>query len=187
VRRHFLHHSACSYFVIPNIYSVDQDEQEQLRALAINQLAGVLANLGLIRPLSESELKKFGREETRPSVTDLKALEQRHFRAMAAAETSQIPWRNWLPTTFTDLNKKDVPRQHGLLSKAQRTLDIAGWSAPAQNDVEIFRLVDCDGLTPLLALFNEATLAKGAEAIEEVRKEQERLAVERRLQIADQR
>ena len=186
VRRHFLHHGACSYFVIPNIYSVDQDEREQLRALAINQLAGVLANLGLVRPLSESELKKFGRAETRSSVSDLKALEQRHARTMATAEKSRIPWQNWLPATF-DLNKADVPRQHGLISKAQRTLDIAGWSAPAQSDVEIFRLVDCDGLTPLLALFNEATLAKGAEAIEEVRKEQERLAVERRLQIADQR
>jgi len=187
VRRHFLHHGDCSYFVIPNIYSVDQDEQEQLRALSINQLAGVLANLGLIRPLSDNELKKFGREETRPSVSDLKALEQRHVRTMAAAETSRVPWRNWLPTTFSDLNKKDAPRRHGLLSKAQRTLDIVGWSAAAQSDVEIFRLVDCEGLTPLLALFNEATLAKGAETIEEVRKEQERLALERRLQIADHR
>ena len=119
-------------------------------------------------------------------MSDLKALEQRHARTMATAEKSRIPWQNWLPATF-DLNKADVPRQHGLISKAQRTLDIAGWSGPAQSDVEIFRLVDCDGLTPLLALFNEATLAKAAEAIEEVRKEQERLAVERRLQIADQR
>jgi hypothetical protein len=187
VRRHFLHHGACSYFVIPNIYGVDHaDEQEELRALAINQLAGVLANLDLIRPLSNSELRRFGREETRPSVTDLNALERRHARTVAVAETSRIPWQNWLPTTLSDPNK-DVQRQHGLLSKAQRTLDIAGWSASAQGDVEIFRLVDCDGLTPLLALFNEATLAKGADAIEEVRKEQARLEGERRLQIADQR
>lgn len=149
-------------------------------------LAGLLANLGLIRPLSESELKKFGREETKASVSDLKALEQRHARTIATVEKSRIPWQNWL-LTFSDPNRPGVPRQHRLLSKAQRTLDIAGWSAPAQSDVEIFRLVDCDGLTPLLALFNEATLAKGAEAIEDVRKEQERLAVERRLQIADQR
>jgi hypothetical protein len=187
VRRHFLHHGECSYFVIPNIYSVDQDEREQLRALAINQLAGVLANLGLIRPLSDGELKKFGRAETRSSVSDLKALEERHARTMATAEKSRFSWENWLPATFSDSNKAGIPRQHGLLSKAQRTLDIAGWSAPAQSDVEIFRLVDCDGLTPLLALFNEATLAKGAEAIEAIRKEQERLSVERRLQIADQR
>ena len=79
------------------------------------------------------------------------------------------------------------PRRHGLLSKAQHTLDIAGWSAVAQGDVEIFRLVDCDGLTPLLALFNEATLTKGAETLEEVRREQELIETQRRLQIADQR
>jgi hypothetical protein len=41
--------------------------------------------------------------------------------------------------------------------------------------------------TPLLALFNEASLAKGAETIEEVRREQEQLEAQRRLQIADQR
>src|SRR5947207_114682 len=53
MRRHFVHHGACSYFVIPNLYSVDSiDDQEQLRALAINQLAGVLADLHLIRPLT---------------------------------------------------------------------------------------------------------------------------------------
>jgi hypothetical protein len=187
VRRHFLHHGACSYFVIPNIYGVDHaDEQEELRALAINQLAGVLANLDLIRPLTNSELRRFGREETRASVSDLNALERRHARTIAVAETSRIPWQNWLPATLSDPDK-EVQRQHGLLSKAQRTLDIAGWSASAQGDVEIFRLVDCDGLTPLLALFNEATLAKGADAIEEVRQEQARLEGERRLQIADQR
>jgi hypothetical protein len=188
VRRHFLHHGACSYFVIPNIYGVDKaDQHEELRALAINQLAGVLADLQLIRPLSNSELKRFGREESRRSVGDLKAIEDRHARTMAAAEKSRIAWQSWLPATLTELNDRDRPRRHGLLSKAQRTLDIAGWSAAAQSDVEIFRLVDCDGLTPLLALFNEATLAKGAETLEEVRREEELLETQRRLQIADQR
>jgi hypothetical protein len=188
VRRHFLHHGACSYFVIPNIYSVEHDDaREQLRALAINQLAGVLANLGLIRPLTDSELKKFGRAETRPSVSNLNALEQRHARSMEVAGTARIPWQNWLPAAFSELNSSKAPRRHGLLSKAQRTLDIAGWSTAAQSDVEIFRLVDCEGLTPLLALFNEATLAKGAETIEQLRDEQQRLEVQRRLQIADQR
>ena len=187
VRRHFLHHGACSYFVIPNIYGVDKaDQQEELRALAINQLAGVFANVGLIRPLTDSELKRFGREETRPSVSNLKALEQRHTRTMEAAEKSMIAWQTWVPS-LTELHDPNRPRRHGLLSKAQRTLDIAGWSGAAQSDVEIFRLVDCDGLTPLLALFNEATLAKGAEALEEVRREQELLEGRLRLQIADQR
>jgi hypothetical protein len=86
---------------------------------------------------------------------------------------------------FGDLD--ELRRHHGLLSKARRTLGIARWSAAAQQDVEVFRLVDCEGLTPLLALFNEATLAKGAEVIESVRREQERLERERKLQIADQR
>jgi hypothetical protein len=187
VRRHFLHHGACSYFVIPNLYGVDsEDEQEKLRALAINQLAGVLADLHLIRPLAPSELKGFGKEETRRSVSDLHALEQRHARAVAAEDRPGFPWTRWLPSSFYDTDK-ETPRQHGLLSKAQRVLDIAGWSVAAQKDVEIYRLVDCDGLTPLLALFNEATLVKGAEAIEAVRKEQELIEAERRLRIADQR
>jgi len=188
VRRHFLHHGACSYFVIPNIYGVDRaDEHEQLRALAINQLAGVLANLNLIRPLSAGELKKFGREETRSSMSDLATLERRHANTIAATEKGRIPWQRWLPAALSELDKTGVPRQHGLLSKAQRTLEIAGWSTPAQTDVEIFRLVDCEGLTPLLALFNEATLAKGAEALEAARTEQNRLEAEGRLRIADRR
>jgi hypothetical protein len=188
VRRHFLHHGACSYFVIPNIYGVDRtDTDEELRALAINQLAGVFANVGLIRPLADSELKHFSREEVRRSVSDLKAIEQRHARGVQAAENSRFAWQNWMPASLSELTDQAGPRRHGLLSKAQRTLDIAGWSAAAQGDVEIFRLVDCDGLTPLLALFNEATLAKGAQALEEVRREQELVESERRLQIADQR
>ena len=188
VRRHFLHHGECSYFVFPNIYSVDKvDEAEALRALAINQLAGVLANLNLIRPLTDSELKRFSREETRPNVIDLRAIEARHARNIALAEQPRIPWSRWLPAPLTELTNRQSMRRHGLLSKAQRTLDIAGWTPAAQTDLEIYRLVDCEGLTPLLALFNEATLSKGAEAIEAVRREQELLERERRLQIVDQR
>ena len=51
-------------------------------------------------------------------------------------------------------------RNHGLMSKAERTLDIAGWSAEAMGDVEIFRLVDTEGLTPLLTVINKASLAQ---------------------------
>jgi hypothetical protein len=60
--------------------------------------------------------------------------------------------------------KKTPPmRNHGLLSKAQRALVIAEWSEAAQKDVEIFRLVDTEGLTPLLTVLNEGTLARGAD------------------------
>jgi hypothetical protein len=51
-----------------------------------------------------------------------------------------------------------VLRNHGLFSKAERALEIAGWSERARNDVEIFKLVASDGLTPLLMVLNEAHL-----------------------------
>ena len=187
VRRHFIHHGDCSYFVIPNLYSVDKaDEREELRALAINQLAGVLADLNLVRPLTASELKRFARDETRTSYGDLAVLRQEHAKARTAFEAKALPWKMWVRQAGVS-GSDDRPRNHGLLSKAQRALDIAGWSASAQRDVEVFRLVDCDGLTPLLALFNAATLAKGVESIEAARQEQELLEERRRLQIADHR
>jgi hypothetical protein len=46
-------------------------------------------------------------------------------------------------------------RNHGLFSKAERALEIAGWSPKARNDIEIFRLVDAEGLTPVLMVLNE--------------------------------
>ena len=181
VRRHFVHHGACSYFIIPNLYGVDDaDGREELRALAINQLAGVLADLGLVRPLTAFELKRFARDETRPSYGDLAALKHQH------AEGKALAWKMWLRPAGTTDNDGRL-RRHGLLSKAERALGIAGWSETAQRDVEVFRLLDCEGLTPLLALFNAATLAKGAEAIEAARQEQELLEERDRLQIANHR
>ena len=47
-------------------------------------------------------------------------------------------------------------RNHGLFSKAERALEMAGWSEAARRDVEIFRLVETDGLTPLLMVLNES-------------------------------
>jgi hypothetical protein len=187
VRRHFIHHDACSYFVTPNLYSVDNaDEREELRALAINQLAGVLADLNLIRPLTRLELKRFARDETRTSYGDLAALRRQHAGAKTAFARRALPWKMWVRQAAVG-GSEDQLRNHGLLSKAQRALDIAGWSVTAQRDLEVFRLIDCEGLTPLLALFNAATLAKGVESIEAARLEQERLAEGQRLQIADQR
>ena len=173
--------------MIPNLYAVDSvDDQEQLRALAINQLAGVLADLHLIRPLTPSELKSLGREETRSNMTNLRLLEEQHARIMAPREKSTLPWTKWLPAALTESHDGHQTRQHGLLSKAQRVLHIAGWSPAAQSEAEIFRLVDCEGLTPLPA-FSEATLEKGAEAIELLRRERELLTDDRPLQLTDER
>jgi hypothetical protein len=51
-----------------------------------------------------------------------------------------------------------------LFSKAERALEIAGWSETARDDVEIFRLVDTEGLTPLLIVLNETPSGKGSQA-----------------------
>jgi hypothetical protein len=173
VRRHLIHHGGASYFVIPNLYSVDKtDQDEERRALAMNQLAGVLDDLELVRALSKHELRRFGRDEMRDSYTDLTPFRQER-SADEAAKGPPKWWTRWFVTRgWPPKGGGPHVRNHGLLSKAQRALEIAGWSAAAQRDVEIFRLVDSEGLTPLLTLFNEATLAKGAERVEEHRQEQ---------------
>ncbi|MGH1351756.1 MAG: hypothetical protein ACRBBN_13265 [Methyloligellaceae bacterium] len=125
VRKHFVYHDGASYFVIPNLYSVSQkNEQEALRALAMNQLAGVLDDLDLIRTLRHSELSKARKEE------------QRESRSVVGSENHM--------------------KNHGLLSKCQRALDVSGWSKDAQKDIEVFRLTDTEGLTPLLIVLNES-------------------------------
>lgn len=176
IRRHFIHHDGSSYFVIPNLFSVHDDKKEELKALAMNQLAGVFDDLKLVRALSEKELKRFGEEERRSSYSDLNAYRKRDDSAVAGTGDGGGFWKK----TFGGANDTpapaapevaaadgDAPRQlrnHGLLSKAERALDIAGWSQKAKSDVEVFRLVDTEGLTPLLTVLNKASLAKGTAA-----------------------
>ncbi len=141
VRQHFLHHKSVSYFVIPNVYSCDTGKPgEQERALAMNQLAGVLGDLGLVRVLSANELKALGRDEERGSYTDLTPYREKWHETQGDGETAK---------------QRKRQRNHGLLSKAERALEIAFWSEMARSDVEIFKLVDREGLTPLLAVLND--------------------------------
>jgi len=154
VRRHLVHHRNTSYFVIPNLYSCQDDRKEELRALAMNQLAGVLDDLNLVVALTPKELERFGKEEERDSLSDLSLYRDK--RRQTKEESSQ---------RSQDGYPKPM-RNHGLLSKAERALDIAKWSEAAKRDVEIYKLVDTEGLTPLLVLLNEATLEKGKEAAE---------------------
>jgi hypothetical protein len=167
VRRHFIHHDGHSYFVIPNLWSAAREENqkdEELRALAMNQLAGVFADLKLVRALTPYELKRFAKEEGRYSYSDLTPY--RHQQEPAQAST-QSPGPGRAGQRI---------RNHGLLSKAQRALDIAGWSPRAQQDVEIFQLVDVEGLTPLLAVLNEATPSEGGEQAQSASAEASRAA-----------
>ena len=141
-----------SYFVIPNLYSVDrQDKDEQVRALAMNQLAGVLNDLNLVRALSRAEHKRFGRDEMRDRWR-LAAFRQRRLKARDNGREA-VWWRRGQSQNpagnATPAKGAATPlRNHGLLSKAQRALEIGGWSAAALGDPEIYRLVDPEGLTP---------------------------------------
>jgi hypothetical protein len=153
VQRHFIHHKRASYFVIPNLHACDpNDPQEAARGLAMNQLAGVLNDLELVRwpnsgsrwLMRKSELQRLKEEESLASDTDLSEVRTRWnaekgLTADATAAHNERPIRN-----------------HGLFSKAERALEIAGWKARARNDIEIFRLVDAEGLTPLLMVLNDA-------------------------------
>ena len=165
VRRHFIHHNGSSYFVIPNLYHIGHDKMEELRALAMNQLAGVFADLKLVRPLTHSEYKRLGKEEERDSYSSLAPFRQRwreeHGEPPRATDATAA--------TAEQSNMRKPIRNHGVLSKAQRALEIAGWSAEAQGDAEIFRLVDTDGLTPLLIVLNDAKPDAAARPAETIR------------------
>lgn len=153
VRRHFLHHNKASYFVIPNLYSCDPgNEEECARGMAINQLAGVLSDLDLVRwpergrwwLREPNELERLKHEETVASDTDLTKIRQTWAKDNQFSDDEAGRY----------LDKKPV-RNHGLFSKAERALQIAGWSEKARDDIEIFKIIDSDGLTPLLMVLNE--------------------------------
>jgi hypothetical protein len=144
VHRHFIHHHEASYLVIPNLYAADPaNEQEAGRALAMNHLVGVLSDLGLVRWPHRGEFKKLRKEEGISSDTDLRQIRQQwrtrqHLEPLPGAPSGERPIRN-----------------HGLFSKAERALQVAGWSEHARNDIEVFRLADTEGLTPVLMVLNE--------------------------------
>lgn len=142
---HFIHHRDASYLVIPNLYAADSaNEDEAARALAMNHLAGVLTDLQLLRWPSKKEGKALREEEGIGSSTDLSEI-RRKWREQNKLEAEGLPEHSNRPI-----------RNHGLFSKAEHALQIGGWSEKARNDVEVFRLIDTDGLTPILMVLNEA-------------------------------
>ena len=159
VRRHFVHHNKASYLVIPNLYSCDpKNKDESAKAMAVNQLAGVLSDLELVRwpkggkkwLLQKNELRELKKEESQASDTDLTEIRKK--------------WAEEQGMTGDEVKKyteKRAVRNHGLFSKAERALQIAGWSESARNDIEIFKLVDTEGLTPLLMVLNEPSSSVG--------------------------
>ncbi len=128
VRRHFIHHNKASYLVIPNLYSADAGiKSEAERALAVNQLAGVLADMGLVRwparahlwprastepawwPFGKSELRRLKDEETHGSDTDLTDVRKSWIKKVGEEKLSD--------KDKVFLQQRPL-RNHGLFSKA---------------------------------------------------------------------
>jgi hypothetical protein len=147
IRQHFLHHKGISYFVIPNVYSCDVGRPgEPERGLAMNQLAGILEDLRLVQVLRSRDLRRLGRDEQRGSETDLTPYREKWQESQKDGDAAE-------PEKVVDARKR--MRNHGLFSKAERALEIAEWSDSARSDVEVFRLIDREGLTPLLDVLSE--------------------------------
>ena len=152
VLQHFIHHNTASYLVIPNLYAVQDtdDGREQRRALAMNQFAGVLDDLDLVRWPTKEELEGLIAEESLESMTDLVSIRKARLEELKS-DGHDVPEDEW------DKVRDRIPlRNHGLFSKAERMLRIAEWSETAARDIEIFKLVDTEGLTPLLIVLNNA-------------------------------
>jgi hypothetical protein len=136
---------------------------ESQRALAINQLAGVFNDLDLVRwpaKLSlwqrrwkfwkrRTELDILKEEEALASDTDLTQIRKDWIKEVERRGNVGLSPKD------QEFMSADPLRNHGLFSKAERALTIAGWSAEARRDIEVFRIVDVDGLTPILMVLNE--------------------------------
>jgi len=156
VRKHFLHHRQSSYFIIPNLFAGDsQDKDESARALAMNQLAGVLTDLDLVRWPTKEEMEELVEEETFTSDTDLTSIRKEWLD------------KNKITGELADQHREKQPiRNHGLFSKAERAHQLAGWSEGARRDVEIYVFEDTDGLTPLLTVLNTEPASDELEIME---------------------
>jgi hypothetical protein len=151
VRQHLIHHDGASYFVIPSLHAVDANDRDaELRAVAINQLAGVLVDLKLVRGVSETAMRQHGRSANAGELSQSNASSDQAHGGRAVR----------LLDLFVGKAQTATPslQNRGLIARARRALAIAGWSTAAASDVELFKLSSNEGITPLLALLNEKTI-----------------------------
>lgn len=159
VRRHFIYHHEASYLVLPNLYSSDPDNPDELtKALAINQLAGVLDDMDVVRwphqkpwwnVWGKSELQRLKEDEVGGSDTDLTTIRKEWLEKIGSTDGDATPEKD------EKIRKATPLRNHGVFSKAERALTIAGWSEQARRDIEVLRVVDTEGLTPILIILND--------------------------------
>lgn len=159
IRKHLIHHRRNSYLVIPNLASIEIDRVgERERAQAMNKLAGVLDDLGLVRwphgrrllGLIPSELERLKADERGKSTTDLSELRKELLAGLDQADGDRSEEKK----SYERKIQNAPLRNHGLFSKSEIALASAGWSDRAQADIEVFVLTDQEGMTPLLEVLN---------------------------------
>jgi hypothetical protein len=133
----------------------------------MNQLAGVLADMGQVRwpekgpgigpiRVGKSELQRLKHEEGLESDTDLTDVRKKWLAKIGKTDGGAEAEKD-------DLIRKATPiRNHGLFSKAEKALSIAGWSEQARRDIEVYPIVDVEGLTPLLMVLSEGPASRAA-------------------------
>ena len=84
------------------------------------------------------------REENDASVTDLTDVRK-----------AWCEKQHWAGEPARQGDPEQPLRNHGLFSKAERALEIAGWSEARVATSRSSALVDTEGLTPLLMVLNE--------------------------------
>ncbi len=101
VRNHLVYHRGAIYFVLPNLASVSEEEQE--RAVAINHLAGVMYDLRLIKMLSERDFNYLRKAEQRESWTRIEGDEDTRNRGLLSKARRILGIAGW-----SDQAQKDM-------------------------------------------------------------------------------
>lgn len=170
VRKHFFSHLGYSYFVIPNLADCAADTGRENKALAINQLAGVLNKMKLIQALDRPR-RGYGRHIRRVLIRTY--LESRWREALDAASVKDRP-ANAAEDAPADF-KNTVARWWSLwlvrqveerwwrldyIAKARRALEIAGWSDEERVNPETYFVYHREGLEPILTVLEKGESAR---------------------------
>lgn len=167
VRRHFFSHLGYSYFVIPSLARVGTDDRDNpigRRALAVNQLAGVMTKLQLVQALDrprrtslrrvnrsignyESEARWVEALDAASRSVDLVSLKAASESEPDDAYDFQNTVSRW-PFAKVQLRKY----RPDFLEKAKKTLEIAEWSGAALEKPEIYFVYHREGLEPILTV-----------------------------------
>ncbi len=168
VRKHFFSHLGYSYFAIPNLADCPPNTGRENKALAINQLAGVLNKMKLIQALDRP--KRGYRRHIRRDLSR-GYLESRWREALDAASVTEPPegrdaeapdfqntvlrwWSLWLTRRVE--NRWWRP---DFVAKAERALEIAGWSDEERGRPEVYFVYHREGLEPILTVLEKGEAA----------------------------